>query len=151
MSPKGKHRGTEATVTRILDEALEIHVGKGPEAFTMKAVIAATGMSSGSLYHHFGSFDGLFNFMPVLFDRLASDFWPGSGSKAAGKVRSYLDSLIGFIVFQRLGIRVQSYILHTCQAYVDHIVESVAAAPANSDDFYFRIVLTLFVKTKTRC
>lgn len=25
----------------------------------MKAVIAVTGMSSGSLYHHFGSFDGL--------------------------------------------------------------------------------------------
>jgi AcrR family transcriptional regulator len=57
MSPK--HRGTEETVARILTEALRVHAERGHEGFTMKAVIAATGMSSGSLYHHFGSFDGL--------------------------------------------------------------------------------------------
>ncbi|MFB4306625.1 TetR/AcrR family transcriptional regulator [Actinomadura sp. GTD37] len=57
MSPK--HQGTDETVARILTEALRVHAERGHEGFTMKAVIAATGMSSGSLYHHFGSFDGL--------------------------------------------------------------------------------------------
>jgi AcrR family transcriptional regulator len=57
MSPK--HQGTDETVARILAEALRVHAERGHDGFTMKAVIAATGMSSGSLYHHFGSFDGL--------------------------------------------------------------------------------------------
>ncbi|MER7541795.1 TetR/AcrR family transcriptional regulator [Actinomadura sp.] len=57
MSPR--RQGTGETVARILAEALRVHAERGHEGFTMKAVIAATGMSSGSLYHHFGSFDGL--------------------------------------------------------------------------------------------
>ncbi|CNE58384.1 Hypothetical regulatory protein%2C TetR family [Mycobacterium tuberculosis] len=54
-----KRQSTGETVSRILAEALRVHAERGHEGFTMKAVIAATGMSSGSLYHHFGSFDGL--------------------------------------------------------------------------------------------
>lgn len=54
-----KHQGTDETVARVLDAALRVHAEHGREGFTMTAVIDATGLSSGSLYHHFGSFDGL--------------------------------------------------------------------------------------------
>lgn len=57
MSPK--HQGTNATVARLLDDALRVHSEQGPDGFTMTAVIKESGVSSGSLYHHFGSFDGL--------------------------------------------------------------------------------------------
>jgi AcrR family transcriptional regulator len=54
-----KHQGTEETVQRILDHALRVHAERGHDGFTMTAVMAATGVSNGSIYHHFGSFDGL--------------------------------------------------------------------------------------------
>lgn len=45
-------------MTRLLDAALEVHESDR-EAFTVQAVVAASGVSLGSLYHHFGNFDGL--------------------------------------------------------------------------------------------
>ncbi|WP_113699413.1 TetR/AcrR family transcriptional regulator [Nonomuraea lactucae] len=57
MSPK--HQGTDATRARLLDDALRVHAAQGPDGFNMTAVIKESGVSSGSLYHHFGSFDGL--------------------------------------------------------------------------------------------
>ncbi|MBA9006262.1 TetR/AcrR family transcriptional regulator [Thermomonospora cellulosilytica] len=52
-------RRGEATVDRVLTAALDLYAAKGPDALTMTALIAETGVSSGSLYHHFGSVDGL--------------------------------------------------------------------------------------------
>nr|WP_239029474.1 TetR/AcrR family transcriptional regulator [Pseudonocardia acidicola] len=43
----------------MLDAALAVHAGLGAEGFTVQAVTGASGVSQGSLYHHFGSFDGL--------------------------------------------------------------------------------------------
>ncbi|MEV8630667.1 TetR/AcrR family transcriptional regulator [Streptosporangium sp. NPDC051023] len=57
MSPK-QRRG-EATADRILAAALDLYAAQGSGALTMTALIAETGVSSGSLYHHFGSLDGL--------------------------------------------------------------------------------------------
>ncbi|MFF0816266.1 TetR/AcrR family transcriptional regulator [Rhodococcus sp. NPDC003318] len=54
----GQSRGRE-TARRLLDGALEVYARTGPAGFTMTAVTEATGVSVGSLYHHFGSFDGL--------------------------------------------------------------------------------------------
>jgi AcrR family transcriptional regulator len=56
--------GTEAaaprdTRTRLLDAALELFDEHGFEGFTVHAVVAQSGISLGSLYHHFGSMDGL--------------------------------------------------------------------------------------------
>jgi AcrR family transcriptional regulator len=95
MSPK--HQGTDETVARILTEALRVHAERGHEGFTMKAVIAATGMSSGSLYHHFGSFDGLAaalyarcmaELLDTLLDALHGIAEPRAGVEAA--TRAYL-------------------------------------------------------------
>lgn len=47
------------TVRRLLDAALQVYAEAGVEGFRMTAVTEASGVSVGSLYHHFGSFDGL--------------------------------------------------------------------------------------------
>ncbi len=57
MSPK-QQRG-EATVDRLLTAALDVYASSGQSGFTVNAVTKASGVSLGSLYHHFGSFDGL--------------------------------------------------------------------------------------------
>ncbi|MFJ8747979.1 TetR/AcrR family transcriptional regulator [Streptomyces sp. NPDC102441] len=57
MSPK-QHRG-EVTSDQLLDAALRVFVTSGEEGLTVNAVIQDSGVSLGSLYHHFGSFDGL--------------------------------------------------------------------------------------------
>ncbi|MGW5422697.1 TetR/AcrR family transcriptional regulator [Streptomyces sp. NPDC003943] len=49
----------EATVERLLTAALEVFATSGQAGFTVNAVTKASGVSLGSLYHHFGSFDGL--------------------------------------------------------------------------------------------
>jgi AcrR family transcriptional regulator len=54
-----KQRRGEDTAERLLDAALAVHARKGPEGFTVHAVVAESSISLGSLYHHFGSFDGL--------------------------------------------------------------------------------------------
>ncbi|MHA6791941.1 TetR/AcrR family transcriptional regulator [Pseudonocardia bannensis] len=54
-----KQQRGEQTVRRLLDAALAVHAAHGSEGFTVHAVTAASGVSQGSLYHHFGSFDGL--------------------------------------------------------------------------------------------
>ncbi|MEU1673731.1 TetR/AcrR family transcriptional regulator [Streptomyces roseifaciens] len=57
MSPK-QQRG-EATADLLLTTALRVYAETGQQGFTVNAVTAASGVSLGSLYHHFGSFDGL--------------------------------------------------------------------------------------------
>ncbi|MER5649316.1 TetR/AcrR family transcriptional regulator [Streptosporangium sp. NPDC002524] len=57
MSPR--HRRGEETRERLLAAALDLYEREGADGFTMTAVTAASGVSVGSLYHHFGSFDGL--------------------------------------------------------------------------------------------
>ncbi|MBP0452713.1 TetR/AcrR family transcriptional regulator [Kitasatospora sp. RG8] len=57
MSPK-QQRG-EATVELLLSTALRVYAESGQEGFTVTAVTTASKVSLGSLYHHFGSFDGL--------------------------------------------------------------------------------------------
>ncbi|MPZ82819.1 MAG: TetR family transcriptional regulator [Actinophytocola sp.] len=54
-----KQRRGEETARHLLDAALAVHDEVGPDGFTVQAVVSASGVSLGSLYHHFGSFDGL--------------------------------------------------------------------------------------------
>ncbi|MBW1600351.1 TetR/AcrR family transcriptional regulator [Streptomyces sp. JJ38] len=54
-----KQQRGEATVDRLLTAALEVFAASGQQGFTVNAVSRASGVSLGSLYHHFGSFDGL--------------------------------------------------------------------------------------------
>jgi AcrR family transcriptional regulator len=58
MSPK-QQRG-EVTADLLLQAALRVFVEQGEQKVTVNAVCQASGVSLGSLYHHFGSIDGLF-------------------------------------------------------------------------------------------
>jgi AcrR family transcriptional regulator len=57
MSPK-QHRG-EVTADLLLDAALRLYAESGEQGVTVSAVTRVSGVSLGSLYHHFGSLDGL--------------------------------------------------------------------------------------------
>ncbi|MGW3105576.1 TetR/AcrR family transcriptional regulator [Streptomyces sp. NPDC001100] len=59
MSPK-QHRG-EVTADLLLDAALRVFAEQGEQGLTVNAVTKASGVSLGSLYHHFGSLDGLYD------------------------------------------------------------------------------------------
>ncbi|MGY0024688.1 TetR/AcrR family transcriptional regulator [Streptomyces sp. cg35] len=59
MSPK-QQRGAE-TADRLLDSALLLYADAGEQGITVSALTTASGVSPGSLYHHFGSVDGLMN------------------------------------------------------------------------------------------
>ncbi|MEU8436439.1 TetR/AcrR family transcriptional regulator [Streptomyces sp. NPDC029216] len=54
-----KQQRGAATVDQLLTAALRVYAESGQQGFTVQAVTAASGVSLGSLYHHFGSFDGL--------------------------------------------------------------------------------------------
>ncbi|HEX6351859.1 TetR/AcrR family transcriptional regulator [Actinophytocola sp.] len=62
-----KQRRGEETKQRLLDAALAAHEAGD---FTVQAVTATSGVSLGSLYHHFGSFDGL---AAALYSRCMAD------------------------------------------------------------------------------
>lgn len=57
MSPK-QQRG-EATVQRVLDAALRIYAADGEPGLTVGALTKASGVSAGSIYHHFGNLQGV--------------------------------------------------------------------------------------------
>ncbi|MFJ9431555.1 TetR/AcrR family transcriptional regulator [Streptomyces sp. NPDC101490] len=71
----GKQQRGEATVDLILATALRVYAESGQQGFTVNAVTKAGKVSLGSLYHHFGSFDGLaaalyIQCMGKLFDEM---------------------------------------------------------------------------------
>lgn len=86
------------TAERLLDAALAVFDRRGMDGFTVHAVVAHAKISLGSLYHHFGSFDGLAaalyaRCMATLLSELA-DRVEASSSARAGIVtfvRAYLE------------------------------------------------------------
>lgn len=62
-----KQRRGEETKDRLLTAALATHEAG---EFTVQAILAASGVSLGSLYHHFASFDGL---AAALYSRCMAD------------------------------------------------------------------------------
>lgn len=57
MSPK-QQRG-EATAAQVLDTALALYAAQGEAGLTLNAITSASGVSAGSIYHHFGSLQGV--------------------------------------------------------------------------------------------
>jgi AcrR family transcriptional regulator len=56
MAPTAR---AEATRQRVLDAALRVYAKHGHDGFNVHAIVARSGVSLGSIYHHFGSMDGL--------------------------------------------------------------------------------------------
>lgn len=95
-----KQRRGEQTVTRLLDAALAVHEEHGRDGFTVQAVVAASGVSLGSLYHHFGSFDGL---AASLYARCLGELLDAvvesleRARTARGGVRTVVTAYLGFV------------------------------------------------------
>ncbi|MEU6350191.1 TetR/AcrR family transcriptional regulator [Streptomyces sp. NPDC047072] len=98
MSPK-QHRG-EITADRLLDAALQVYVTEGERGFTVKAVRDRSGISLGSLYHHFGSVDGLFaalaeRWLSRLLGEVVTALWQAPDAEAG--VRAVVETYLRFV------------------------------------------------------
>ncbi|MDX2925592.1 MULTISPECIES: TetR/AcrR family transcriptional regulator [Streptomyces] len=98
MSPK-QHRG-EVTSDLLLDAALRVYADAGEQGLTVSAVTRASGVSLGSLYHHFGSIDGLVNalltrWLGRLLGELADAV--GDSRDARTGVRALVRAYLGFV------------------------------------------------------
>ena len=94
-----KQRRGEETTRRLLDAALTVHAEGGQDGFTVQAVVAESGVSLGSLYHHFGSFDGLAaalyaRCMAELLDTIVAALT--RARTARGGVRAVVTAYLGF-------------------------------------------------------
>lgn len=93
-----KQQRGEATVQQVLDAALDVYAASGEQGLTVSAVTKAGGVSPGSLYHHFGSLDGLVTALALrwlgrLMDEVvaATERTRGARSGIRAVVRAYLE------------------------------------------------------------
>ncbi|MGW4024320.1 TetR/AcrR family transcriptional regulator [Streptomyces sp. NPDC005009] len=98
MSPK-QHRG-EVTAEQLLDAALRVYGEAGEQGLTVSAVTAASGVSPGSLYHHFGSMDGLLTALLIrwlerLLDRMVTALEQSDSARAG--VHALVEAYLAFI------------------------------------------------------
>ncbi|AZM57805.1 TetR/AcrR family transcriptional regulator [Streptomyces sp. WAC 01529] len=98
MSPK-QQRGAE-TAERLLDAALQVYAESGEQGVTVSALTKASGVSLGSLYHHFGSVDGLMRVLLLRWlGRLLEELAGGveRARTAKGAVRALVRVYLTFI------------------------------------------------------
>ncbi|MFF3318607.1 TetR/AcrR family transcriptional regulator [Streptomyces sp. NPDC003035] len=95
MSPK-QQRG-EQTADLLLDAALRLYAAEGERGITVSAVTRESGVSLGSLYHHFGSVDGLvaaltYRWLSRLLTELATSLQSARTARTGIRalVRTYL-------------------------------------------------------------
>ncbi|MER7966837.1 TetR/AcrR family transcriptional regulator [Streptomyces ardesiacus] len=98
MSPK-QHRG-EVTSDLLLDAALRLYTESGEQGVTVTAVTRTSGVSLGSLYHHFGSLDGLLTALTErwtgrLFEQLVGAL-PRNGTAREG-IRAVVGAYLAFV------------------------------------------------------
>lgn len=94
---RAKRKRSEATPERVLDAALAVFERGGFAGYTIHAVVRESGVSLGSIYHHFGSMDGLSaalyaRCMASLLDAIGDELDGVSGPRAVITtiVRAYL-------------------------------------------------------------
>jgi AcrR family transcriptional regulator len=99
MSPK-QQRG-EVTADLLLDAALRVYAAEGERGITVGAVTRASGVSLGSLYHHFGSIDGLVSALTHRWlGRLLGELLVSL--QGAPTARAGIDALVqGYLAFIR--------------------------------------------------
>lgn len=95
MSPK-QQRG-EATAAHVLDCALDLYASEGEAGLTLAAIVSAGGVSAGSIYHHFGSLQGVVvalaqSWLGRLLDELGGELMRARDARAGvhAVVRAYL-------------------------------------------------------------
>ncbi|MGW0366595.1 TetR/AcrR family transcriptional regulator [Streptomyces sp. NPDC002990] len=145
MSPK-QQRG-EATVDLLLTTALRVYAAAGPQGFTVNAVVAASGVSLGSLYHHFGSFGGL---VAALHIRCMEELYEEmtAALRRTRTARTGIRALVtAYLRFTR-DHRDSALFLHAC-AYSGYLAahgERIGAAEAAAS-----AVMTEWMRARVEC
>src|SRR5699024_7898786 len=98
----------------------------------------ATGSGAATLAggdeHHVGAGDRLFDLLGVVLRRTASDLGVGTGAEATGDLAADVELDVGIAHQQRLRVRVDGDEFHASEAELDHAVDRVHAAAADTDD-----------------
>lgn len=99
MRPK-QQRG-EVTVDRILDAALRLYEKQGEAGLTVAALTRETGVSTGSIYHHFGSLDGVLGgltqrWLDRLYDEIRAALWSSDDARLG--IRALVEAYLGFMI-----------------------------------------------------
>ncbi|OBG26848.1 TetR/AcrR family transcriptional regulator [Mycobacterium sp. E3198] len=102
-TPARRWAKTGATQQRILDAATDVFATRGFTAATMADVVAGSGASVGSIYHHFGGknelFLAIFERMATAVDRRIDEAMRQAGAAADPRrvfelhVRAYLEAM----------------------------------------------------------
>ncbi|WP_440104732.1 TetR/AcrR family transcriptional regulator [Streptosporangium sp. H16] len=134
MSPR--HRRGEETRERLLAAALDLYEREGADGFTMTAVTGTSGVSVGSLYHHFGSFDGLaaalyarclsglLDAVIAALDAVPPGEGTGSGEDAEARAAAGIEAVVtGYLGFTRA---------HRAAAHFVHASAYAAFLPAHA-------------------
>ncbi|MFD7919001.1 TetR/AcrR family transcriptional regulator [Streptomyces sp. NPDC059740] len=98
MSPK-QQRG-EATVEQVLAAAFRVYADAGEQGLTVSALTTASGVSPGSIYHHFGNLDGVLTALTLRWlNRLLGGLvaaLSGAGTARDG-VRAVVTAYLDFV------------------------------------------------------
>ena len=84
--------------------------------------------------HHVGPLQGFLDFLLVVFGRSPPNLGVRTRTEAAGGLASDVELGVGIGKQQRLGVGVDCNKLDALQAFLDHAVDGVDAAAADSDD-----------------
>ncbi len=93
---------TDATQQRILDAATDVFAARGFAASTMADIVARSGASVGSIYHHFGGkkelFLAIFERLAAAIDQTVDAATDQAGNDSAARTleisaRAYLDAM----------------------------------------------------------
>src|SRR5699024_112442 len=84
---------------------------------------------------HVCTFEGSFNFVDVVFGCLPPNLWVGTGTKSTSKFSTNVQFHFSRGHEQCLGVCVDGNEFNTAQSDIDHSVDSVHAAAADTNNF----------------
>ena len=84
--------------------------------------------------HHVGALEGVLDVLGVVLRRLPTLVGVGAGTEAAGQLTTDVELDVGVAHQQRLGVGVDGDELDAAQTGLDHPVDGVDTAAADSDD-----------------
>ncbi len=90
---------------------------------------------------HVGALEDVLDLAGVVLGGLAADVGVGAGAEAAGELAADVELDVGVAEQQRLGVGVDGDELNALEPDVDHPVDGVDAAAADSDDLDDRDVV----------
>ena len=106
--------------------------GAGDVGHHRSAAGARAAALTGGDEHHVGALDDLFDLLTVVLGRLAPDFGIGSRAEAAGEFASDVEFDVGVTHQQRLGVGIDGDELDALESLLDHPVDGVDSASADS-------------------